>query len=242
MSTEIRASYIGLEPGTSELTKLELTLRAVPEFEVASWQPAQLEGRMDSCVRNSDLLVIEEGNHDGELALQAVAGLRDRYPVVGIVAALRAPTCPATVALLDAGVDEVVDTTGDLAIATARIMAVVRRRQRLLTPTLSEVGDLKFDHANHRVWNADRQLRLSPLEYAFLDCLVSARGKSVGTRTLSDFVWTSNGRAPRSKNAVQVYVGYLRRKLSIARVTIQNVRGKGYRLVADGAQSNAQGR
>ncbi len=242
MSNEIRASYIDLEPGTTDLTKLELALRALPEYEVASWQAAQLEGRMEPCVRNADLLVLAEAQHDGERTMAAVGGLRDRYPMLGIVAAIKAPTCAATVALLDAGVDEVVDTTGDLALATARITAVIRRRRRLLTPALSEVGDLKFDHANHRVWNADRQLRLSPLEYAFLDCLVSARGKSVGTRTLSDFVWTSNGRAPRSRNAVQVYVGYLRRKLSIARVTIQNVRGKGYRLVADSPQSSGQAR
>jgi DNA-binding response OmpR family regulator len=167
--------------------------------------------------------------------LGMVSGLRERHPSLVIVAAVPTPDCTTTVALLDAGVDEIVDTTGDIALATARIMAAARRRLRLTMPMLSEVGNLKFDRTNHRVWNADRQLRLSPLEYAFLDCLISAHGKSVGTRTLSDFVWTSNGRSPRSKNAVQVYVGYLRRKLSIAQVSIQNVRGKGYRLVAESA-------
>jgi DNA-binding response OmpR family regulator len=238
VSNAIRASYVDMGRARAVRASLEQALCDLTQCEVVGWRLDQLDGRLDACARNADLVVLDETEHDGERSLAAATALRARHPMLAIVAAIRAPTCAATVALLDAGVDEVVDTTADVSLAIARITGVVRRRQQLLTPAFSEVGNLRFDHANHRVWNADRQLRLSPLEYAFLDCLVSAGGKSVGTRTLSDFVWTSNGRAPRSKNAVQVYVGYLRRKLSIAQVTIQNVRGKGYRLVAESLPSS----
>ncbi len=235
MPSPIRASCVDLDGRVSGLSTLEQALRTLPGYQVTSWRADELEGRLDICAGSADVLVLVEAGQEGERALAAMHGLRDRYASLVIIAAIRAPTCAATLALLDAGADEIVDTTGEEALTTARIAAATRRRMRLGTPVLSEVGNLKFDRTNHRVWNDDRQLRLSPLEYSFLDCLVSARGRSVGTRTLSDFVWTSNGRQPRSKNAVQVYVGYLRRKLAIAQVTIQNIRGKGYRLVDENA-------
>jgi DNA-binding response OmpR family regulator len=71
---------------------------------------------------------------------------------------------------------------------------------------------------------AGRLVTLSPTEYALLVALAGQPGQPVSQDRLTTAVWGQ----PRSSNVVEVYVGYLRRKLGADR--IRTVRGAGYAL------------
>ena len=87
-----------------------------------------------------------------------------------------------------------------------------------------EAGGLSLDPASHRVRVDGAEVELSRREYLVLEQLLRAAPAVVGKEELLDAVWASGEDA----NVVEVYVGYLRRKLG--RERIETVRGAGYRV------------
>jgi DNA-binding response OmpR family regulator len=75
---------------------------------------------------------------------------------------------------------------------------------------------------------------LTPREFALLAYLMMRNGEVVGRRQLLDDVW--DDAFDDDSNIVEVYVGYLRRKVDVpfGRHAIETVRGVGYRLRSDG--------
>jgi DNA-binding response OmpR family regulator len=90
------------------------------------------------------------------------------------------------------------------------------------------VGDLEVDRARRQVRWSGSALELSPREYAVLDVLVCRAGAVVTKDELLRAVWGDEQAATR--NAVEVYVGYLRRKLDAVGASdiLRTVRGHGY--------------
>jgi DNA-binding response OmpR family regulator len=69
---------------------------------------------------------------------------------------------------------------------------------------------------------------MTPREYGVIDCLFWNSPRPVGVNTLADFVWGDTAVAER-RNVIDVYIGYVRRKLSTSRsVVLRTVRGVGY--------------
>jgi DNA-binding response OmpR family regulator len=85
-------------------------------------------------------------------------------------------------------------------------------------------GGVTLDPATHRVQADGADVDLSPREFRLLEHLLRAAPAVVGKDELLDRVWASGDDA----NVVEVYVGYLRRKLG--RDRIETVRGVGYRV------------
>ena len=81
-------------------------------------------------------------------------------------------------------------------------------------------------HQRHPVTRADAEVVLTSREYALLDYLMRRPGEVVSKTELLDHVWDAS--VDTAPNAVEVYVGYLRRK--IGRGRLETVRGAGYRL------------
>ena len=113
----------------------------------------------------------------------------------------------------------------------ARLRALTRRgRSRHVTAVLT-YGPLVLDLEGHTVTADGAELHLSATEYRLLEFLIR-RAETVVSRTqLADHVW-GNDYDPFS-NVADVYVGYLRRKLTAAGVPgtlIQTIRGLGYML------------
>lgn len=77
-----------------------------------------------------------------------------------------------------------------------------------------------------RVTRADDEVTLTAREFALLDYLMRRPGQVVSKTELLDHVWDAS--VETAPNAVEVYVGYLRRKLG--RDRLETVRGAGYRL------------
>jgi DNA-binding response OmpR family regulator len=101
------------------------------------------------------------------------------------------------------------------------------------------VGDVVFDRESRRVWCAGREVEMTPREQAILDCLFWYAPEPVGAQTLSDFVW-GNEPVTSRRGLVEVYVGYVRRKLAASRaVVIRTVRGVGYQFSPLGAASSS---
>jgi DNA-binding response OmpR family regulator len=126
---------------------------------------------------------------------------------------------------LELGADGYLIKPFSFVVLVAQLRAMLRRRD---ASTRLVIGDLVVDRATRAVSWAGRPVDLSPREYALLAELTRRAGTVVGKDELLTAVWGDERAA--SRNAVEVYVGYLRRKLDAvgAGHVLRTVRGHGY--------------
>jgi two-component system, OmpR family, response regulator len=129
---------------------------------------------------------------------------------------------------LDSGADDYLTKPFNFGELLARLRAVTRRRA--VEPQPLEVGPLVLDRANRVAARDGRDVELTPREFALLEVLASRAGEVVSRTELLQTVW-EEGVDPDS-NIVDVYVGYLRRKLEAGSGPrlIETVRGVGFLL------------
>jgi two-component system, OmpR family, response regulator len=134
---------------------------------------------------------------------------------------------------LDTGADDFLSKPFSFVVLVARLRALARRG-RQARPTVLEAGDLKLDPAGHRAWRGSAEIDLTAREFALLELLMRRRGEVLTRREILDEVWDFG--FDSDSNIVEVYVGYLRRKVDLpfGRRAIQTVRGVGYRMAAAG--------
>lgn len=134
---------------------------------------------------------------------------------------------------LDVGADDYLTKPFSFLVLVARLRALLRRGapQR---PVVLRAGDLTLDPATRRVARGEVEVELTAREFALLEYLMRRAGEVVPKAELLAHVWDAH--RDSDLNLVEVYVGYLRRKLDapFARSSLQTVRGAGYRLRADG--------
>jgi two-component system OmpR family response regulator len=134
---------------------------------------------------------------------------------------------------LDVGADDYLTKPFSYVVLLARLRALLRRgvRER---PVVLAAGDLRLDPASRRVSRGGVAVELTAREFAVLEYLLRHRDRVVSKTEILDHVWdAAEGTDP---NTVEVYIGYLRRKVDapFGRRSLQTVRGAGYRLAADG--------
>ena len=120
----------------------------------------------------------------------------------------------------------------------ARLRALVRRGTHERPPVLT-VGDLTLDPASHRVKRRDRDVELTATEYSLLEYLMRHPDEVMTKADILANVWDWESDA--TANLVEVYIGYLRRKIDdpFGTPLIETVRGAGYRLTDPGAKDEA---
>jgi len=128
---------------------------------------------------------------------------------------------------LDCGADDYLTKPFSYVVLLARLRALLRRGVTA-RPAVLEAGDLTLDPATHEVTAAGRPVALTPREFTLLEYLIRNAGRVVSKTEILDHVWDSP--LDTDPNTVEVYVGYLRRKLGQA--VLQTVRGVGYRLAS----------
>ena len=134
---------------------------------------------------------------------------------------------------LDLGADDYLVKPFSYVVLLARLRALVRRGAQP-RPTSLTAGDLVLDPGSRRVRRGDVAVELTAREFSLLELLMRRAGQVMSKTALLEGVWDSA--ADNDLNLVEVYVGYLRRKVDtpFGRRSIVTVRGAGYRLDPDG--------
>jgi two-component system OmpR family response regulator len=130
---------------------------------------------------------------------------------------------------LDAGADDYLVKPFDFGELLARLRALIRRGPSE-RPAILKVGDLHVDPATRIVTRAGHQVELTAREFSLLEFLARHAGEVVSRERLLDHIWEESDES--STNVVDVYVGYLRKKLErpFRRPLIRTVRGVGFQL------------
>lgn len=133
---------------------------------------------------------------------------------------------------LDLGADDYLTKPFSYVVLVARLRALMRRDAGR-RPAVLLAGDLSLDPARRRVERGESAIELTPREFALLEYLMRRRDEVVSKSEILEHVWDTFDTDP---NVVEVYVGYLRRKIDApyGRNSLQTVRGAGYRLAGDG--------
>lgn len=127
----------------------------------------------------------------------------------------------------DLGADDYLTKPFSFVVLVARLRSLVRRGAPARPPVL-QVGDLAIDPARHTVTAGDGQVALTPREFALLLFLMRHPETVQSKRDILDSVWDAHYEG--DPNIVEVYVGYLRKKLAATTTRIETVRGVGYVL------------
>ncbi|MEZ5115053.1 MAG: response regulator transcription factor [Candidatus Nanopelagicales bacterium] len=132
---------------------------------------------------------------------------------------------------LDLGADDYLTKPFSFVVLVARIRALLRR---IVTerPAVLTVGTLTLDPVTRHVARGDTPIELTPREFALLEFLMRHPARVLSKSELLDHVWDAHFDGPL--NVVEVYIGYLRKKIDapFGVRSISTVRGFGYRLDA----------
>ncbi len=133
----------------------------------------------------------------------------------------------------DLGADDYLTKPFSFMVLVARLRALVRRGAPE-RPTVLQAGDLTLDPASRRVARGTTYIELTPREFGLLQFLMRHPGDVLSKLEILQSVWDANYEG--DENVVEVYVGYLRRKIDVpfGRRSLQTVRGVGYRLSGSG--------
>jgi two-component system, OmpR family, response regulator len=132
---------------------------------------------------------------------------------------------------LEVGADDFLRKPFERAILMARVNALLRRQERG-RPQVAQFGVVSLDPLTRRVTSQGTEVTLTPREFALLEYLFSHPGQTLSKAKILESVWGKD--FDGDPNIVEVYVGYLRRKLDTAGASvIATVRGTGYRVRTD---------
>jgi DNA-binding response OmpR family regulator len=170
-----------------------------------------------------DLMLPKRGGLD---VLRTLRESRITAPVLLLTARDRVPD---RVTGLDLGADDYLTKPFAFEEFLARVRALLRRGAAQRTPVL-QLADLRLDPAARRVTRGGRTISLTVREYALLEYFLRNAGRVLTRPMLAEHVWGTDF-DPES-NVIDVYVGYLRRKIELpgeARL-LHTTRGAGYVL------------
>jgi two-component system, OmpR family, response regulator len=128
---------------------------------------------------------------------------------------------------LDVGADDFLRKPFERSVLMARLHALLRRQERGRPQQLS-VGAVTLDPVTRHVTAYGRMVTLTPREFSLLEYLLSHANSTLSKTEILSVVWGSD--FDGDQNIVEVYVGYLRKKIDISHEpsVIRTVRGFGY--------------
>ena len=196
--------------------------------------------------------------HDGESALELIASsppadlvvldlMLPRLDGFAVLKAARSRAVPTPVLVvtardgvankvkgLDLGADDYLTKPFSFDEFLARVRALLRRGSGQRSPLL-QIADLTLDPARRAVHRGSRRITLTTREYALLEYVMRNAGRVLTRAMLAEHVWGVD--FDTESNIIDVYVGYLRRKIDGPgeRRLLHTIRGAGYVLKVDDA-------
>jgi two-component system response regulator MprA len=140
---------------------------------------------------------------------------------------------PERVAGFEAGADDYLGKPFAFEELLVRIKALLRRGRNGSSTSELRFGDLRMDRSTHEVWRGERSISLTRQEFDLLALFLEHPRQVLTRSTILERVWDYD--FGRDSNVLEVYVGYLRRKLEVESEprVIHTVRGVGYVLRED---------
>jgi DNA-binding response OmpR family regulator len=171
-----------------------------------------------------DLLVLDLGlpGKDGTEVLREMRASGQRMPVIILTAR---DDVSDKVGGLEGGADDYVTKPFRFEELLARVRARLRD-ERTVEPTVLRAGNIVLDLRTRRAATDGRTVDLTAREFTMLEVLIRHAGQVLSREQLLSHVWGYD--YDPGSNVVDVYIGYLRRKLGSD--SIETVRGMGYRL------------
>jgi DNA-binding response OmpR family regulator len=174
-----------------------------------------------------DLLILDIGlpGQDGFAVLRTIRGRGEKLPVLVLTAR---DEIEDTVTGLDLGADDYVTKPFVFEELLARVRARLRSPDAGDAGLELSAGGVRLDLRSRRAEVGDVDVELTAKEFTLLETFLRHPGQVLSREQLLSHVWGYD--FDPGSNIVDVYVGYLRRKLGAER--FETVRGMGYRLKA----------
>jgi len=172
-----------------------------------------------------DLVILDIGlpGMDGFTVLKRLREEGSPLPVIALTAR---DSVTDTVAALEGGAADYMSKPFRFAELVARVRLRLRTTSETVVNDDLAAGDVRLDLRSRRAFVDDREVDLSAREFALAEVLIRHRGQALSREQLLSHVWGYD--FDPGSNVVDVYVGYLRRKLGAD--LIDTVRGIGYRV------------
>lgn len=172
------------------------------------------------------LLDLSLPGFDGHEVLRRIRGRRPDLPVLVLTAR---GELGSKVAALNAGADDYLTKPFAFEELVARIRALLRRSDQPRATWL-EAGGIRLDLLSHSAWKGDEQLELSSKEFALLEYFMRHPRQLLSRQQILSAIW--DYAFDTGSKVVDVYVGYLRRKIDTpdGPTLITTVWGSGYRF------------
>jgi DNA-binding response OmpR family regulator len=206
---------------------VERALRALgPAVEVAA---DGVEGGHRAVGSDLDLVILDV-TLPGRSGLEILEELRAVKPALPVIMLTARAEVADKVAGLDAGATDYMTKPFSVEELLARVRAHLRTPVQAEATRLSVAG-IELDMLRRAVSRDGSPVHLSAKEFDLLTYFMRHPGQVLSREQILNGVWDYNH--DPGTNIVEVYVGYLRRKLALADrpVPIQTVRSAGYRLV-----------
>jgi DNA-binding response OmpR family regulator len=165
----------------------------------------------------------------GRSGLEILDSLRRHKPLLPVIVLTARGEIEDRVGGLDAGAVDYLVKPFSLAELAARVRAQLRQANQSATSTL-RAADIELNLITRQVWRGEQEVRLTSTEFELLAHLLRHRGRVLTREEIRAAVWKYDH--DPATNVVDVYIGYLRRKLHVSGrpAPISTIRKVGYRL------------
>jgi two-component system response regulator TctD len=181
-------------------------------------------------VQRYDLIILDV-MLPGKSGFAILEGVRSRKDPCSVLILTARSQIDDRVSALDHGADDYLVKPFDFRELEARVRALLRRTGGSSAPVI-KLGDVTLDQVSRSVSVSGRRADLTRREISLLEVLMSRPQKVFSKTELLEQLFSFDKEA--GENAIELYIGRLRRKLQSSKMNIKTLRGIGYQVVVDG--------